>query len=111
MIEIWFFCDQHYGRYIAPAAATQDDIKAVGKALADFARSTGIGPSGLRAQHLKETLEPGLREEVLRHLTFVVNLLARSQATKKCKSGCVELLSLLYLSRLGACDQWQLVKW
>jgi hypothetical protein len=38
------------------------------------------GPSGLRPQHLKDALVPGLRDEVLRHMAHVVNLLGRGEA-------------------------------
>ena len=64
-------------RPVAGAAAFQADVEAVAKALSSFSRPSGAGPSGLRAQHLKEALVPGTRDEVLRRLTKVVNLMAR----------------------------------
>ena len=67
-------------REVATAAATKADRATVAKALSSFARGAAAGPSGLRPQHLKEALEPGLRDEVLRHLVEVVNLLARGRA-------------------------------
>ena len=73
-------------RMIAPAAAMQTDREAVGKALASFPRLSAAGPTGLRAQHVKEALAPGVRDELLRHVTDLVNILARGQAPLEAQS-------------------------
>ena len=62
-------------RSVAVAAAFQADVESVANARSSFSRSSGAGPSGFRAQHLKEALVPRARDEVLRHLTKVVNLM------------------------------------
>ena len=67
-------------RRVAAAAAIQIDVEAVEKALKSFKRGSGAGPSGLRPEHLKAALVPGLRDEILRHMTLLVNLLARGEA-------------------------------
>ncbi|MBM4023654.1 MAG: hypothetical protein FJ284_15705, partial [Planctomycetes bacterium] len=64
-------------RPVSAAAAAQADGEAVLKALNSFPRLSGAGPSGLRPQHLKEALVPGLRDEVIRQLTLLVNRLAK----------------------------------
>ena len=67
-------------REVATAAATSVDKETVSKALRTFSRGSGCGPSGLRPQHLKEALVPGLRDEIERHMMAVVNLLSRGLA-------------------------------
>eukprot|EP00973_Karenia_brevis_P023616 3253594-Karenia_brevis.AAC.1 len=58
-------------RDISAAAALQVDCEAIAKTCASFSQGSGVGPSGLRLQHLEEALVPGFRDEVLRHLTEV----------------------------------------
>ena len=67
-------------RVMAAAAAHQADIGEVDKALKAFPRGSAPGPTGLRPQHLKDALAPGLRDEVLRQTTKLVNLMARGEA-------------------------------
>ena len=67
-------------RTVAAAAAVQVGTDSVAKGLADSSRGSSSGPSGLRPQHDKEALVPGLRDEILRQVTAVVNLLARGHA-------------------------------
>ena len=66
-------------RSVAAASAIQVDGEAVQKALSSFSRGSGAGPSGLRPQHLKDAMVPGLRDELSRHMVEVVNLMARGQ--------------------------------
>ena len=89
-------------RALAPAAALQAETEAVSKALLSFSRSSGAGPSGLRPQHLKEALAPGYRDEVLRHVTDVVNILARGKLQRASRSGCVVLRLLPFRSLVAA---------
>ena len=70
-------------RRVASAAALQVDVGTVQKALSSFPRGSGAGPSGLRPLHLKEALAPGLRDEVLRHMTAVVNLMVRGEVPEQ----------------------------
>ena len=58
-------------------AVTADDIRA---SVASFNRHSGAGPSGLRPLHLKEALGPASADQVLDHLSNVINLLIRGQA-------------------------------
>ena len=72
-------------RVMADAAAHQADIGEVDKVLRAFPRGSAPGPTGLRPQHLKDALAPGLRDEVLRdevlrQTTKLVNLMARGEA-------------------------------
>jgi len=66
-------------RDVAATAAVQADCDAVAKALTSFGKGSGPGPCGLRPQHLKDAMAPGLRDEVLRQMTAVVNLMARGE--------------------------------
>ena len=56
------------------------DEDSVLKALRSFPKASGGGPSGLKPQHLRDALVPGLRDEVLRNLTAVVALLSQGLA-------------------------------
>jgi len=67
-------------RQAAASAALQVDAETAEKAVLGFARGPSAGPSGLRPQHVKDALVPGLRDEILRHITEVVNLLAQGRA-------------------------------
>ena len=58
-------------------AINADDIRA---SIASFNRHSGAGPSGLRPLHLKEALGPATADQVLDHLSNVINLLIRGQA-------------------------------
>jgi hypothetical protein len=70
-------------REVAAAAASQVDVETLEKALRSFPRSSAAGPSGLRPLHLKESLVPGFRDEILRHLVAIVNVLARGEAPQE----------------------------
>ena len=81
-------CKNEYDRLSSlrqegPAAALQVDQEVVEKAIASFAAGSAGGPSGLRPQHLKDALVPGLKDEVLRNNTLVVNVLAKGVAPFK----------------------------
>ena len=53
------------------------------RTLASFPGGSASGPSGLQPLHLKETLAPGLKDEVLRLMADVVNLLLRGEAPEQ----------------------------
>ena len=67
-------------RPVAAAAALHIEEEMIDKAIRSFHRSSANGPSGLRPQHLKDALVPGFRDEIIRHIAGVVNLLAKGQA-------------------------------
>ena len=56
---------------------TTSDIK---DAIRSFPRGLAAGPSGLRPQHLKDALVPGWRDEVVRHVADLTNLLSQGRA-------------------------------
>ena len=57
--------------------ASADDVAV---ALASFGKHSGAGPSGLRPFHLKQALTPAHKDQVLDHLSSMVNLLIKGQA-------------------------------
>jgi len=58
----------------------------------------------MRPQHLKDGLAPGLHDEVLRHVTEVVNLMARGQAPAVAQEGlCGASLAALPKPSGGLC--------
>ena len=61
---------------VAPELSPDDVLKA----LHTFPAATAPGPSGLRAQHLRDAFLPGAGEGLLQQLTAVVNLLAQGRA-------------------------------
>ena len=67
-------------RPINAAAASQVDRERLLDALRSFPKGSAGGPCGLRPQHLKDALVAGWADEVVRHLTDLVNLLARGEA-------------------------------
>jgi len=56
------------------------DASAVTAALNSFNKHSGAGPSGLRAFHLKQALVPAYADQVVDHLTTLVNLMVRGEA-------------------------------
>ena len=56
------------------------DADNVAAALKTFNKHSGAGPSGLRPFHLKQALVPAYSDQVLDHLTAMVNLLVRGEA-------------------------------
>ena len=56
------------------------DSEAVTAGLKSFGKHSGAGTSGLRPFHLKQALVPAHADQVIDHLTTVVNLLVRGQA-------------------------------
>ena len=66
-------------RVVAAAAAIHIDEDALEKALNSFSPASAGGPSGLRPQHIKEAMAPGLRDEVRRHLAAMANLMASGE--------------------------------
>ena len=56
------------------------DVILVKKMLKSFSRGTAPGPSGLRAQHLKDAVRSPHGDEVMEQLTSVCTLLARGDA-------------------------------
>ena len=67
-------------RGVSPAAATLVTPEDVEKAIRDFSMGSGPGPFGLRPQHLKEALVPGVRDELLRQCAAVINIMAQGKA-------------------------------
>jgi len=57
--------------------ASADDVAV---ALASFGKHSGAGPSGLRPYHLKQALTPAHKDQVVDHLSSMVNLLVKGQA-------------------------------
>ena len=47
---------------------------------ASFGKHSGAGPSGLRPYHLRQTLTPAYKDQVLDHLSSMVNLLVKGHA-------------------------------
>ena len=78
-------------RGISPAAALAVDSEAVAKAVSSFSRGSGGGMSGLRPIHIKEAMVPFMRDEVVKQLTEVVNLMAQ---------GCVVPLLLHFRKKM-----------
>jgi hypothetical protein len=64
-------------REVSAAAAPDCSKEAVAKAIMSFPRGSAPGLSGLRPQHLKEAMRPGVRDELASHLQQLVNLMAR----------------------------------
>ena len=63
-------------RGLVPAVHADD----VAAALKTFNKHSGAGPSGLRPYHLRQALVPAYSDQVLDHLTGMVNLLVRGEA-------------------------------
>ena len=55
-------------RIVSAPAAHQTSVEAVERAIRSFPRGSGGGASGLRPQHLKGALAPGVGDEVLRQV-------------------------------------------
>jgi hypothetical protein len=72
--------DRRHVRAVNPAAALQVDGDAVLKALNTFPKGSACGLSGLRPQHLKDAVVPGMQDEFARQLCQVVNLLLQGRA-------------------------------
>ena len=70
-------------RPVSPNAATTISTDDVFNAIASFSRSTGAGPFGLRPLYLKDSLVPGLQDEVLRHVAMVLNIMAQGRAPRE----------------------------
>ena len=58
-------------------------VNATAKALASFPEDSAAGPSGLRAQHLKDALTPADKGPVLEALASTAQLLANGQAPRE----------------------------
>ena len=67
--------------HTAPAW-TNDEME---KTIRSFPAGSAPGPTGLRPQHLKDALTPGLREELLRKMTRVAEILAAGKAPQTAK--------------------------
>jgi hypothetical protein len=63
-----------------PAAVPELSHDALTKAIRSFARASAPGPSGLRADHLKDTLSTAHGDEVVAHLVVLCQLLANGEA-------------------------------
>ncbi|CAL1143640.1 unnamed protein product [Cladocopium goreaui] len=63
-----------------PAAVPEVTKENVVRAVRSFSRASAPGPSGLRADHLKETLSTAHGDEVASHLVALCQLLARGEA-------------------------------
>ena len=73
-------------RAVAAAAAIHIDEDALEKALHGFSPASAGGPSGLRPQHIKEAMAPGLRDEVRRHLAAIANRMARGEVPSEVRA-------------------------
>ena len=69
-------------RNIHSSAAPTVEEDCVQRMIMSFAKGSGGGPSGLKPQHIKDALQPGFRDELVRLLTEVVNKVARSNSSK-----------------------------
>ena len=58
------------------------DVFIINQMIKSFPRGTSPGPSGLRAQHLKDAVRSPHGDEALEQLTSICNLLARGDAPK-----------------------------
>jgi len=67
-------------RRVDGRAAPTTSADEVEKGVRSFPRGSAAGLTALRPQHLKDALVPGHKDEVLRQLTGVVELLARGEA-------------------------------
>ena len=64
--------------HFSAAASVDDDL--VQKMISSFPRGSAGGPSGLKPQHMKDALQEGFRDELLRLLAQVINKLAQGDA-------------------------------
>ena len=64
-------------RPVHAAAAVVIDDEFVRRGILSFPRGSGCGPSGLRPQHLRDAMVPGMEDELIRQLAALANLLAR----------------------------------
>ena len=62
------------------AQVPEFDSMLVKKMLKSFSRGTAAGPTGLRAQHLKDAVRSAHGDEATEQLTSIINLLARGDA-------------------------------
>ena len=67
-------------RPIDSRAAPTTQVEEIEKAIRSFPKGSASGLTALRPQHLKDALVPGWKDEVLRKLVLVANLLAKGQA-------------------------------
>jgi len=56
------------------------EVEASAPALKTFNKHSGAGPSGLRPFHLRQALAPACSDQVLDHLTRLLNILVRGEA-------------------------------
>ena len=63
-----------------PGAVPEFSAEAVAKAVRSFKRASAPGPSGLRPDHLRESLSTAHADEVAVHLAALCHLLARGEA-------------------------------
>ena len=86
---------------VAPELSPDDVLKA----LHTFPAATAPGPSGLRAQHLRDAFLPGAGEGLLQQLTAVVNLLAQGRACAAAAPGLAGANLVLCPSQKEGCGQ------
>ena len=67
-------------REVSSAAALSLGPEVIQQVIKAFPRGSAGGPSGLKPQHLKDALVPGMADEVVRHTTALVNLLVKGEA-------------------------------
>ena len=67
-------------RDVSASAAAQISVDDVERAIRSFARGSGSGPFALRPEHLKAALVPGLKDELLRQISSVMNIMAQGRA-------------------------------
>eukprot|EP00971_Amphidinium_carterae_P035318 695432-Amphidinium_carterae.1 len=73
-------------RSIHHTAALQAKMEDTLNAVQSFPKGSSAGPSGFRPQHIKDALVPGHRDEILRQLTGVTQLLLSGQVPTVCRS-------------------------
>ena len=71
---------------VAQAVRPTIEIDMIKKMILSFSRGTAPGRSGLRAQHLQDMMRSAHADEVLLHLTALINLLSRGAAIPDIKS-------------------------
>ena len=73
-------------RPVHSAASVVVNTESVSCAIKSFPKGSGRGPSGLRPQHLRDALVPGVEDEVLHQLTAVINIFVRGEAPNEVRS-------------------------
>ncbi len=73
-------------RGVSAAAAEVVEREVLETAIKSFPGGSASGPSGMKPQHLKDALAPGMADEVVRHSTALLNLMAQGRAPAEVRS-------------------------